>query len=159
MREESRQAGHFAESIPYTGKTALGFRQQMPGPIEHFNAQRARVRMIFEKLKTFDKTIFSYQRIGIQKQQILTMGLPNSEVVGPGKAKIDRRWHPAHAWKGLEDHISGIVDRGIVNYDHFTVYALQSAHHGMQTLLEKMPNVVIDDDDAQCHPRPLTVIG
>ena len=100
---------------------------------------------------------FCHHRIGIEQQHIVTLALPDADVVGLGKAQIMDILDDGEAAvmaKAMTQVTAGVVVRMVVDHHHLSVdarCAAQSAEHTIDTLGDIVLHIVVDDDDRQFH--------
>ena len=109
--------------------------------------------MSLHERKTGGEGIFFYQGIGVEQQYILSPRQPDGLVIGPGKTRILCVRNEQDFRKFFAQHLQGIVHGVIVHHKDFYLQVACSSAHCIQGLLQKVADVVIDNDHRQIQAR------
>lgn len=98
-------------------------------------------------MERFLETIGGYQCVRIQKQYMATGDKRQYPIVGFRKAKIGVAPDELYLLKFIVKIFFAPIGRSIVNDKNLCIYVCTSCTDSLQTLLQQMLDIVVDDYD------------
>ena len=149
--EEAREAGEFAKGHPRRGEAALAFGEESAVPVDHFHADRARVRVAVHEVARAAQRLAGHDRVGVQKQHVAPSREADRLIVRLGKARIVCVFDEVYLGEKWAQIVDRPVRRSVVHHPRLHLNALRGLTDGAQTLLEQVLHIVIDDNDGEQH--------
>ena len=148
-REEGTQTRHLGERRPRPRETPPAGKLKRSVGIEDFAAREADVRILGEELQHHAEGIFLHDRVGVDEKEEFPAGAFQPEVVGPGKAQIALVGDEMYRCEPAADHFDAAVIGGIIHNDDFASYPLRRFPQRYESMMQKVPHVVVDDDNGE----------
>ena len=147
--KEPRKPEDLVERHLGCGQSALALRKKIAFAIDHTDAETTAILMTVHESDALGEGIGLYQCVGVEQQHKLPVGDAHGLVVGPREAHIllvvnedDRRKTTLH-------HLHRAVHRVVVHHEDLGLNALACHHHRLETGLQEVLHVVVDNDDRE----------
>ena len=157
LGEEVAQARHLAHGHPGRGQAAARFVGKRTVGAQHHRAQRTHLGMGIGVFQTAAEGFRMQQSVGIEEEDVLAVGAAQGLVVRTPEAHVARVGNEVQSrilagGEVLLQITDAAIGGGIVHHEHLHLLLLNiGAEDGVQTLVDKVLDVIIDNNNAQFH--------
>jgi hypothetical protein len=145
--KQGRETKRFAECHPGRREASLALGQKLARPVNQSDTHRACLRVRVHEREALPECVFLYQGVWVQNKYVLPRRLPYCLIVGNGKSGIICINNQFYLREAFAYHAYGVVHGVVVNHPDFTVNALQGTAYRAKRLLQKVADVIVDDDN------------
>ena len=155
--EKAAQARHLAHGHPGRGQAAARLKGERAIGAQHHRAQRTHLGMGISVFKAAAEGFAVQQCVGIEKEDVLAVGAAQGLIVGTPETHVARVGNEVQprilAGREMLLQISdAAIGGGIVHHEYLHLLLLNiRAEDGVQALVDKVLDVIIDNNDAQFH--------
>ena len=142
---------HLAERYPGRGDGTARLGGQRTVGIMHANACPTRPRMGIHETDHCLQRGLCHDGVGIQQQHILTLRLPDGDIVSLRKTEVLLIRNQMHPGIVVVQNLDGIVGRVVVHHEDLRLEAFRGSLHAFETLLHEAAYIIADDNDRQFH--------